>query len=270
MQHVISSDGTRIAMHRSGSGPPLLLVHGTTADHTRWAQVVPAFERSFTVYAMDRRGRGGSGDASAYSLEQEGRDVAAAVAAVGEPVALLGHSYGAICCLEAALQSPPGIARMVLYEPPVPVGPPVVPAEVREELEARIARGEREAALLTFFRDVVRVPEAHLEALKAHPAWPGRVAAAHTVVREVRIEAEYRLDFDALRGVRLPTLLLLGGASPPFFREATRRVHEALPDSRIVELPGQQHLAMDAIPDEFVEIVRSFVLPVPGAAAGER
>jgi pimeloyl-ACP methyl ester carboxylesterase len=261
MQTVLSSDGAAIGVWRSGTGPPLLLVHGTTADHTRWTQVLPAFERHFTVYALDRRGRGGSGDAEVYSLEQEGRDVAAVAASIGEPVNLLGHSYGAICSLEAALHGA-ALRRLVLYEPPIPTGPEatMVPAATREKIATQIADGRREDALLTFFRDVVGVPAGQLETLRAHHAWPGRVAAAHTLLREIRVESDYRLDFGRLRTVRVPTLLLLGGESPAFFHEVTRRLDTALPDSRILEMPGQQHLAMDTIPNDFVEAVRTFVL----------
>lgn len=68
MEKVHSRDGTPIAYRRSGTGPPLLLVHGTMADHTRWTPVLPPLERHFTVYALDRRGRGGSGDAEPYAL----------------------------------------------------------------------------------------------------------------------------------------------------------------------------------------------------------
>jgi pimeloyl-ACP methyl ester carboxylesterase len=54
-----SRDGTRIAYLRTGDGPALILVHGTTADHSRWETVLPLLEPHVTVYAMDRRGRGG-------------------------------------------------------------------------------------------------------------------------------------------------------------------------------------------------------------------
>jgi hypothetical protein len=45
--------------------------HGSFDDHNVWAPVLPAFEERFTVYAVDRRGRGGSGDGIGYSLESE-------------------------------------------------------------------------------------------------------------------------------------------------------------------------------------------------------
>ena len=259
MNEVTSSDGTRIAVWSSGTGPPLVLVHGTTADHTRWSRASRGFEEHFTVHAMDRRGRGASGDTEPYSLEREGEDVAAVVNWVGEPANLLGHSYGAICCLEAALRTD-NLRRLILYEPPIPVGSPIVSADTRATIEAQLGRDEREAALLTFFREVVGVPEGQLEGMREHPAWPGRVAAAHTVARELRIEATYRIDFDRLSTVQTPTLLLQGSDSPRFFHEATRRVNAALPNSRVLEMPGQQHIAMDLIPDQFVAMVRSFVL----------
>jgi pimeloyl-ACP methyl ester carboxylesterase len=75
-QTAVSQDGTPIAFWRSGEGPPLVLVHGTAANHGRWRPVLPAFAVSFTVYAIDRRGRGGSGDADGYSVEREFEDVA--------------------------------------------------------------------------------------------------------------------------------------------------------------------------------------------------
>ena len=101
IETVTSADGTSIAYERGGRGPPLVLVHGTTADHTRWDPLRPDFEEHFTVYAIDRRGRGGSGDAAHYELEREFEDVATVVESIDEPVNLLGHSHGALCSLEA-------------------------------------------------------------------------------------------------------------------------------------------------------------------------
>ena len=52
METTYSKDGTPIAYWRSGTGDPLLLVHGTTCDHSIWAGVRSALERRFSVYAM--------------------------------------------------------------------------------------------------------------------------------------------------------------------------------------------------------------------------
>ena len=68
---VASRDGTQIAYWTSGAGPPLVLVHGAPADHTRWRPLLPYLEPYVTVHALDRRGRGDSGDAPEYRLERE-------------------------------------------------------------------------------------------------------------------------------------------------------------------------------------------------------
>ena len=62
---VRSTDGTAIAVTTVGSGPPLVLVHGAAADHTTFRVVVPLLAPRFTTHAIDRRGRGGSGDTRA-------------------------------------------------------------------------------------------------------------------------------------------------------------------------------------------------------------
>jgi len=53
MEQITSNDGTVIAFWRSGAGRPLLLVHGTTADHRRWSGILPHLEQHFTVFAID-------------------------------------------------------------------------------------------------------------------------------------------------------------------------------------------------------------------------
>ena len=102
METVTTRDGTPIAYERGGDGPPLVLVHGTTADHSTWEHVLPELQQHFTIYAIDRRGRGesGGGDGSAYDIEREFEDVVAVIDSIGVTVGLLEHSYGAICALE--------------------------------------------------------------------------------------------------------------------------------------------------------------------------
>ena len=103
---VSSGDGTEISYWTSGDGPPIVLVHGAPADHTRWRPLLPYLEQHLTVHAIDRRGRGASGDAAEYSLEREYEDVAALVDAVaaasGELVDVYGHSHGGIVAFGAA------------------------------------------------------------------------------------------------------------------------------------------------------------------------
>lgn len=259
MDFIRSRDGTTIGIRRSGSGPPLLLVHGTTADHTRWAGVTPQLQPHFTVVAMERRGRGQSTDAADYDLVREAEDVAAVVDAIGEPVRIVGHSYGAVCSLEAALLTE-NILRMVLYEPPIPTGLPMYPPEVPDRMQALIDNGELEAALELFFREVVGMPERELAEYRQLPMWEGRIRLAPTIPRELAIDRNYTFEPDKFADVRVPVRLLLGGDSPPMFQRAIETVDAALPNAAITVLPGQQHIAMDINPELFVGEVLSFLL----------
>ncbi|RQG91711.1 alpha/beta fold hydrolase [Natrarchaeobius halalkaliphilus] len=96
MKTAKSADGTSIAYERTGSGPPVVLVHGTTADHSRWGPVRSGLEAHYTVYTFDRRGRGESGDAPSYRLEREFEDAVAVVESIEEPVTLVGLVFVAL------------------------------------------------------------------------------------------------------------------------------------------------------------------------------
>jgi pimeloyl-ACP methyl ester carboxylesterase len=259
MEKTLSKDGTPIAYQRSGAGAPLVLVHGTGGAYARWAPILPALEKQFTVYAVDRRGRGESGEAQGYAIEREFEDIAAVVNSIGDGVNLLGHSFGAICSLEAALLTR-HLRKLILYEPPLPVpGVPLYPDGVIDRLQALLDAGDRPGVLITFMREVVRMPPHELELFQSSPAFPARVAAAHTLPRELRAHEAYRFEPERFKKLNVPTRLLLGGDSPPFFKAAIEAANAALPNSRIVVLPGQQHIAMDTAPDLFVRELLAFL-----------
>lgn len=258
MDKVRSKDGTLIAYELSGSGPALVLVHGTSADHTRWAPVLPMLEQKFTVYTLDRRGRGQSGDSAVYSIELEYEDIAAVVNSIREPVNLLGHSYGALICLEAAL-CVTNLNKLILYEPSFYLGGPLYPSDVKVRITSLLDSGNREEALVVFFREVVGTPEDQLEALRNEPAWAGRLKAAHTIPREFSDE-DYKLDPRRFENLTVPTMLLQGSESPDYFKRTIEALHSALPNSRIVTMPGQQHIAMRTAPELFVRLVTEFLI----------
>ncbi|HEU5103695.1 MAG TPA: alpha/beta hydrolase [Roseiflexaceae bacterium] len=259
MTCILSPDGVRIGYQRSGTGLPLVLVHGVGGTAARWAPVLPALTQHFRVFALDRRGRGASGDAPSYAIEREVEDIVALVDSIGEPVNLLGHSFGAICALEATLCTS-NLRKVVLYEPPVPLASVTIyPDGLIERLEALLAAGDREGVLTMFLREVVRMPDDAYQLFRSSPAWPGRVAAVHTLPREVRAHQAYLFDAARFCASARPTLLLLGGDSPSFFRASIEVIAAALPASRTVVLPGQQHTAMDTAPDLFAREVIAFL-----------
>ena len=258
MQTVTSRDRTRIAFWRSGTGPPLLLVHGGTYDHTTaWRFVVPELERHFTLYAMDRRGRGGSGDSPAYELQREAEDVAAVADSIGEPVNLLGHSYGALCAVEAALLTT-NLRRLILYEGVPLRGADYYPPGMIERLGALLEAGDVEGMLITMMREVIQRPPEEIELLRSQREdWAARLRNAPTIPREMRGEQGYVFVPERFSNLRTPTLLLVGGDSPPAELENAKGVSDVLPDARVVLLSGQRHTAMITAPDVFIgEVVR--------------
>jgi pimeloyl-ACP methyl ester carboxylesterase len=142
---VTSADGTRIGLLTAGTGPGLLLVHGGMGRLERWEPIWGLLAERWRVTAMDRRGRGSSGDTGPYRLGKEYGDFAAVAASLAEreggPVGVLAHSYGATCTLGAAASGAP-LRRLVLYEPP---GPQTVPRGWREHASSLIAAGSRAA-----------------------------------------------------------------------------------------------------------------------------
>jgi pimeloyl-ACP methyl ester carboxylesterase len=259
---VVSEDGTPIAVWRSGEGPPLVLIHGAAADHNRWAPVLPALEEHFTVIAIDRRGRGRSGDATDYALEREYEDVVAVVESAGEGVNVLGHSYGGICALEAALLTE-GIRKLVLYEPPM--GYLKSPPHVVDRLHKLLEEGRRDELLGYFMQEVAGLPPDQVELLRSLPAWQARLDAADTIPREERASREYVFDPARFRDLDVPTLYLQGGDSSEPFKAAGEALQGALPDCRVAVMPGQRHAAMDTATDLFTAQVLSF-LEAPGRA----
>jgi pimeloyl-ACP methyl ester carboxylesterase len=115
---------------------------------------LPAFEQRFTVYAIDRRGRGGSGDSEDYAIGRKFEDVAVVVDSLGESVNILGHSYGALCALEVALLAR-NVRKLVLYDPGIEVaGDEIYPHEVIERLEALLGARDRDGVVVTTMREV--------------------------------------------------------------------------------------------------------------------
>ena len=261
---VRSRDGTEIAVFTTGEGPPLVLIHGAAADHTTFRVVGPMLSEGYTVHAIDRRGRGASGDTLPYAIQREFEDVAAVADALAAdataPLAVIGHSYGGRCALGAALLTT-SIANVVSYEgAPTPPGVSYGDAALGDELAVLDAAGRPADVLETFLRRVVGMDDAAIAAYQADPVWPLRVAAAHTIPRELRAEGRSgEAGLEALAHVRQPVLQILGGESKPEFAKATAALDDHLVEGRVVVIPGARHAAHHTHPDALIEAIDTFL-----------
>ena len=252
---VRSPDGTVIGFETLGDGPPMVLVHGTGADHTRWTAVRERLAARYRLYLVDRRGRGLSRDeAPGYAIAREGEDIAAVAEAAGGDVYLLAHSYGALCALEAVRKTD-AVTRLLAYEPPRPKpGEHVVGAGARDRMRAA---GDPEEILRIFLREALRLGEADVEAMRGTPVWRARVAAAHTIPRELDVVEAMEFGED-LGEIAIPVRLLAGTESPEYLRLAADAVAARVPGADVVPQHGQAHQAMDFDPDQFAAAVFAF------------
>jgi pimeloyl-ACP methyl ester carboxylesterase len=257
---VRSADGTLLAVWVDGEGPPLVLVHGSLCDHTRFDPLVAELRADVTTLAMDRRGFGASGDAADYSIDREFEDVAAVVDAVatrmGGPVALWGHSYGAGCAMGgAALTS--NVHHLVLYEPGLGL---TYPAGSIEAVDKALAAGDRDTAIRLVFAGILEMTDEDLDAMRASPLWPVRLASAPLLPRECRAEEGWiyqPAEFDAITA---PTLMLTGSESPPVMQDLAHRAVAAIPKAEIRTLEGHGHFAFQTDPAMVAATVRKFIL----------
>ncbi|WP_394739788.1 alpha/beta fold hydrolase [Natronococcus roseus] len=261
LETVTSSDGTEIAYERTGSGPPIVLVHGAVSDRTIWefGDVRSSVADRRTVYAMDRRGHGGSEATEPYALEQGVDDVIAVVEAVDDPVALLGHSSGGLYALEAAARTD-DVERLLLYEPAVAVTDDAL--DVESEFEAMMSLledGRDEEALVLFLEDIARISSDEIDALRSEPTWEEQVELVHTVPLGLGAVSAYEFDPDRYADLETPTLLLTGDESAEWFGDGIDALEAALPNARVATMAGHGHVAQATGPERFVDEVLGFL-----------
>lgn len=261
METVSARDGTPIAFEKAGSGPPLVLVHGSTSDHdTAYRFVIPMLERYFTIRAMDRRGRGLSGDGPNYGLERELDDVIAVIDSAEEPVNLFGHGFGALLALEASRLTS-NVRKLGIYEGGITVSRSAVyPPGAIERMETFLADGNRDGVVVTFMRDIIHMSTDDLGVLRSQPRWLERLKNAHTIPRELHADRDYRFDPARFADFLVPTLVLVGERSPEVDQADAEALAAHLPTARLEVLPGQGHAAMHTSPEMFVGLVGDFFL----------
>lgn len=248
MNTVTSKDGTTISYEQSGTGPAVILVCGGSVDRSSNAELAALLAERFTVYNYDRRGRGESGDTPPYAVEREIEDIEAVADAAGGSAYLYGSSSGAALALEAARQLPGKITKLAMWEPPyIPDGFPRPPANTAQIYSDLVAQGKRGDAAEFFMAKVVGMPPEFVAHARSAPWWPAQEALAHTLAYDATIMGDYTLPADRAAEVKIPTLVLDGGASFPFMRPTAVALAGVLPNGRQRTLEGQRHDADAAV-----------------------
>ncbi|MFC5649887.1 alpha/beta fold hydrolase [Paenibacillus solisilvae] len=244
-----SLDGTSISYETIGSGPGLVLVHGTCRAAEHYRPLAEKLAAAFTVHVMNRRGRAASGaQGKNYSVAKECEDVTALLRETGSSL-LLGHSYGGFVGLEAARNCT--LKKLAVYEP---AGWPL-PMEWAAGFERALERKDELEAFTLFVkglgmdRSIANIPKAALKILfrltSARGAeWQLTKKLLHTVIPEIR-EVMHQSKTENYRGVKAHTLIMAGRKTPDYMQNIAAAVHDAVPDSTLLMLPELNHNAPD-------------------------
>jgi len=204
-----------------------------------------ALRSRFTVYTYDRRGRGESGNHPDWSVDREIEDIEALLGEAGG-ASVFGISSGAALALEAVNQGLP-VERLALYEAPFIVDdtrPPLPPGFV-DGVRAHLASGRRGDAVRQFMK-LVGVPSFFVALMRFKPSWSRLEAVAHTLPYDLTIVAEHQtgrpLSSDRWAAVSVPTMVIDGGKSPAWMRNAMRQLAEVVPGAEYRTLRGQTHM----------------------------
>jgi pimeloyl-ACP methyl ester carboxylesterase len=249
VEKVRSKDGTEIAYDRVGDGPALVLVGAAWNDRMSAVPLAELLAGEFTAYTYDRRGRGDSGDIAPYAVEREIEDLTAVIETAGGSAYAFGVSSGASLALEAAAGGAP-ISKLAMYEPPYIVDDsrPPIPDDYVEHLDQLASEGKRNEILRYFMTAAAGMPAEMAEQMAGSPMAQAMEPLAHTVAYDGRVMLRGGMNGKPLPKrwtgtVTVPALVMDGGASPAWMRNAARALVSILPDVQYRTLEGQDHAA---------------------------
>ena len=212
---------------KTGSGPPLLLLHGNGEDGTYFAHQISEFSRDFTVYAIDTRGHGRSPRGTApFTLSQFADDLLAFMEGQRIPQAdILGFSDGGNIALLFALRYPDRVRRLILN------GANLDPKGVKTSVQLPVVLGYHIASLF-------RAPKARANA-----------ELLGLMVNEPHIAPA------ELRKLSMPVLVIAGDRDM-IRDDHTRLIAESIPGAKLAIIPGDHFIANRA-PAAFNQAVRA-------------
>jgi pimeloyl-ACP methyl ester carboxylesterase len=273
----IRANGVELYYELSGSGEPLVLVHGSWGDHHSWDPVAPALAESFQVLAYDRRGHSASErPAGQGSVFEDVDDLVALIEELGlAPAHVAGNSYGAAIVLRAATRRPDAFRSLIAHEPPLfPLlaGTRFEPAlaEVQQRVAAVVKLledGDHEGGARLFVETIAFGPGAWDQQLTPQMR-ATFIANAPTWLDETRDPDALQIELKDPARFDKPALLTSGTDSAPFFGPVVDMVAQALPRASRNTITGADHVPHLSVPTRYVELVRTFAQT--GQAGTER
>ncbi|MFF5172597.1 alpha/beta fold hydrolase [Micromonospora sp. NPDC000089] len=270
MERITAPDGAQLALHSTGAGPGLVLVHGGGITIHEYRRLVAALADRFTVHSYNRRGRADAPPRrEPYTVDQEIDDLDAVLTHTGARN-VLGHSSGGYLALSAALRLP--IERLALYDAAVNVDG-LMATDYLEPAERAAAAGETARALAIVGAGVnshtaaARLPlgvqTAMTRAFLRTPIGRTMGDLLVTTLAETRMIAEDGGPAARYAGVAAEVLLACGSEAPPYFAKINEALAGAMPRARTLVVPRSRHDAIAIARPRLVDpIAEFFAAPV--------
>jgi pimeloyl-ACP methyl ester carboxylesterase len=253
MPSLILPEGGKLAYREAGSGPPLILVHGSPGDGRAWSRAAPRLAERYRLLMPDLPGHGAS-DSTPQCAPGQTAAAAAAIGALiescGEPVRLCGHSYGGNVALHAAISHADLVRSLVLFEPVFFRALDLAGDRQTFEPAARffaayadkVSGGEPAAVgeMIDYWfgpGSFAQIPE------------PGRrllISGAEANAMNVRASFAERLTQEQLAGFPGRVVVAYGSDSPPVAPAIAKALVELMAKARLHAVPGANHGMLDS------------------------
>jgi pimeloyl-ACP methyl ester carboxylesterase len=255
---VIRTNGFEIAYERIGEGPPLVLVHGAALDSRMWRPQLAALADEFTVVAWDEPGAGRSSDVPAdFALADYANCLAALIETLDlGPAHVAGLSWGGTLAQELYRHHPKLVSTLLLVDTYAGWKGSLPEGEVRARVEG--LRQMLTAADHLFDPTLPGLfaggPPARFVPLMEAMAADVRPESMRTALL-VMAEADQR---DLLPRIAVPTLLIWGELDARSPLSVARQFEDAVPEAKLVVIPGAGHVSNLEQPELFNAAVREF------------
>ncbi len=268
----ITANGLSFHVQQAGSGPDVVLIHGLTGDLSIWflSRTISDLAETNRVTAYDLRGHGYSdAPAEGYTSREHALDLLGLLDVLGIGQArLVGHSFGAVIAVHAAVIAPQRIEALVLSDPYFPALRHLEDVSrwghwenfCREAEEAGVTlSSDTWYDLTTFFDQVRHLDDERLLRFRQAVGLP----ALKRVLRLAGTTCGHDSKLaDGLSAEQIASLsepsLALYGANSPFLNTADYLIKN-MPNCRGRRIPDAQHRAPEENPEGFVQAVREFL-----------
>lgn len=257
MQHVTVPSGVKVAYAVTGTGAPLVLIHGAEADHTMFDRFVPLLTADFACIGYDQRDSGETvNPEQAYGVEDMADDAAGLITALGHRKAhVFGTSLGSIIAQALAVRHPAVVDRLVLSAA-IRIGRSV--ADIAPETAAELGRLRADPA-----RNGMAIAHYFYTAdhLAQHPELAQRFAGSkRTPVQQSRRNALIpNAPLLPLGGITAPTLVLAHAEDKLIPPAHSIGIADEIPGAQTVVLDGLGHVGTIQAPERVAAVVRGFL-----------